>query len=117
MRGIGHIGQADIADMIGAIAVTCPLRKIELSVLAAVLVAFLAGGCSNDIWNAGDLAEWVRDRAVEQGCERESIELDDWYTTEAGKNNWHGSCTNRDGAERMRFAINVDSVWTPSSGG
>ena len=78
---------------------------------------FLATACTNDIWNASDLAEWVRDRAVEQGCEPESIELEDWYTSENDGNNWHGRCLKQGGAEQMDFSINVDSVWTPSSSG
>ena len=69
----------------------------------------------NEIWNAGDLADWVRDRAVEEGCARESIELDDWYTSEYGRNNWQGHCLKPGSAELMEFSIYVDSVWTPSS--
>lgn len=85
--------------------------------LSMALVALLASGCSNDFWNAGDLAAWFRDRAVELGCGRESIELDEWYTSEAGKNNWHGRCADRESGEHMPFAVNVDPVWQPSSGG
>ena len=92
-----------------------PKRSRRMPLIACA--ALLAAACSNDIWNAGDLADWVRDRAVEQGCERNSLELEDWYRTEAGKNNWHGSCVSRGDGEKMTFAINVDSVWTPSSGG
>ena len=88
-----------------------PIRRAA----SCFLPALLASGCLNVIWNAGDLAEWVRDRAVEQGCERESIELDEWYTSENGKNNWHGRCLKQAGSQRMEFSINVDSVWTPSS--
>ena len=86
-------------------------------VICISLAASLACGCSNNIWNAGDLAAWVKDPAVEQGCRRESIQLDDWYRSEAGANDWHGRCVNRDDGEQMSFAINVDAVWTPSSGG
>ena len=85
-------------------------------VVTCLLFAFLSTACMNEIWNAGDLADWVRDRAVEEGCERESIELDDWYTSENGRNNWRGRCLKQGGAEQMDFSINVDSVWTPSSG-
>jgi hypothetical protein len=39
-----------------------------------------------DVWNASDLALWVREQAVAEGCERETVELDDWYTLEARHN-------------------------------
>jgi len=42
------------------------------------------------VCNAADLAGWVRDRAVEQGCPRETIELEDWYTHAAEGNIWSG---------------------------
>ena len=77
--------------------------------------AVLAGGC-NDIWNASDLAVRVRDQAVEQDCERETVVLDEWYTEEPEGNVWHGSCRHRETGEELRFGINVDSVWKPSSG-
>ena len=89
-------------------------RRICLAIVCWI-PAVLATACMNDIWNASDLAEWVRDQAVEQGCERESIELEDWYTSENGRNNWHGQCLKQGGTEQMNFSINVDSVWTPSS--
>lgn len=85
--------------------------------VTGLLSALLTTACMDDIWNAGDLADWVRDRAVEEGCERESIELDDWYTPENGRNNWQGHCLKQGGGEKMEFSINVDSVWTPSSSG
>jgi len=55
----------------------------------------------------------VRDRPVEQGCQRETIKLNEWYAEEAEGNVWHGTC--RD-AERngMSLGINVDAVWKPS---
>ncbi len=87
---------------------------IRPTLLTAVLVTALPA-CSNDIWNAGDLANWVRDRAVEQGCERDSIELEDWYREESGKNNWHGSCKKSCSDERMHLGVNVDPVWKTSS--
>jgi hypothetical protein len=87
-------------------------RTRALAVAAAVV---LAGGC-NEVWNASDLAVWVRDQAAEQGCERETVVLDEWYTEEPEGNVWHGSCRNRETGEEMRFGINVDSVWKPSSG-
>ena len=74
---------------------------------------FLVAGCAAQIWNAGDLAVWVRDRAVEQGCERDSIVLDEWYTATPDGNVWRGNCRDSRGAETA-FGINVDPVWTPS---
>ena len=93
------------------------LKRAAHLTMACLLFAFLATACMNDIWNAGDLADWVRDQAVEEGCERESIELDEWYTSENGRNNWQGHCQKHQGGEQMKFSINVDSVWTPSSEG
>ena len=74
---------------------------------------FLAACTSTSIWNAGDLAVWVRDRAVDQGCQRETIKLDDWYTAEAEGNVWHGICRDPKGNEKA-FGVNVDPVWKPS---
>ncbi len=84
---------------------------------ALLAVAALLGvcGCQSSIWNASDLIEWVKDQAVKQGCDRQSIELEDWYREEAGVNNWHGSCSDVNTGASKTFAINVDSVWKPSS--
>lgn len=49
------------------------LRGKPLSLAGALVLL----GCAS-IWNAGDLAVWVKDRAVEQGCQREAIALEDW---------------------------------------
>ena len=38
---------------------------LKLAFLAAVVVVFISG-CAK-IWNAGDLAVWRKDQAVEQG--------------------------------------------------
>ena len=78
----------------------------------AMAAPLLLAACT-DIWNAGDLAISVRDGAVEQGCQRETIELDDWYTEGSGGNVWHGSCGDTEGNEKS-FGINVDAVWKPS---
>ena len=69
--------------------------------LALPVTAFglLLSGCAG-IWNASDLVVWVRDQAVDQGCRRETIELEDWYTETAEGNVWRGTY--------------VDSVWKPS---
>lgn len=82
--------------------------------ITALCTPLLLPGCSDAIWNAGDLAEWVRDRAEEQGCVRESIELEDWYREEPSGNNWHGVCTDAVTGNRKAFSIDVDPVWTPS---
>jgi hypothetical protein len=65
------------------------------------------------IWNAGDLAEWVRDQAVDRGCARDTIVLEEWYVETAEGNVWRGTCTGVD-ERSMEFGINVDAVWTPS---
>lgn len=57
-----------------------------------ILVPFLLiSGCTS-IRNAGDLAVWVREQAVAQGCRRESIVLDAWYTATTEGNVWRGTC-------------------------
>jgi hypothetical protein len=89
-------------------------RPAGIFVMQAALAGVL-GACTNGIWNAGDLAEWVRDRAVDEGCERQSIELKEWYDRDARGNTWHGSCVSAKTRERMAFAIDVDPVWKPSS--
>lgn len=81
--------------------------------LLSSAVVMIIGGCGGGIWNAGDLALWVRDRAVEEGCRRDTIELEDWYTETAGGNVWRGTCRDDQGNAKS-FAINVDRVWTPS---
>ena len=79
------------------------------------LVSLLLAGCAGDIWNAGDLAEWVREQAVkEHGCVASSIELEEWYESEDTGNVWHGTCRVATTGENARFGINVDSVWKPS---
>ncbi len=76
-------------------------------------VTLLLHGCMPSIWNASDLAEWVREQAVKRGCQNDSITLDDWYQETKSGNVWHGRCLD-DTGETMTFAVNVDSVWTPS---
>lgn len=61
----------------------------------------------------GDLAVRVRDRAVEQGCQRETIKLNEWYTKEAEGSVWHGTCRDTQGNAKS-LGINVDAVWKPS---
>lgn len=84
--------------------------------LAPALVAFglvlIMSGCTS-IWNASDLAVWVRDRAVDQGCQRETITLDEWYVQTAEGNVWRGACRDARGNSES-FGINVDAVWTPA---
>jgi hypothetical protein len=92
-----------------------PRRTSTLIRLACLAGATLAvSGCAQ-IWNAGDLIEWVKDQAVKQGCSRDSIELEDWYRTEASGNVWHGTCRHRDDGRDLSFAIDVDPVWKPSA--
>ena len=87
------------------------LTKAKIATLATVVMVFMSG-CAN-IWNAGDLAVWVKDRAVEQGCQRETIELEEWYTETSKGNVWRGTCLDTNGYDKS-FGINVDPVWTPS---
>lgn len=77
-----------------------------------IAVILLLSGCSG-IWNAGDLVEWVKDRAVDQGCRRDSIELDEWYTATAEGNRWCGTCRDAFGNIKS-LGIDVDPVWKPS---
>jgi len=86
-------------------------RRASLSA-AVALPVWMLSACS-DIWNAGDLAVWVQDRAVEQGCQRETIALEEWYSETTEGNVWRGTCRDTQG-HRKSFAINVDPVWTPS---
>ena len=79
--------------------------------MLTVITLFIPG-CSG-IWNASDLAGWVQGRAVEQVCQRETIELDEWYTETADGNAWRGTCRNSRG-KAQSFGVNVDTVWTPS---
>ena len=81
---------------------------------ATMVISFVLvlSGCTG-IWNASDLTVWVKDRAVAQGCQRETIVLDGWYEQTAEGNVWRGTC--RDiGGNPKTFGINVDAVWTPS---
>ena len=81
---------------------------------ALCIIGFGISACtSSNIWNAGDLAVWVKDRAVERGCERQSIQLDEWYTETPEGNVWRGTCADGQGSAKS-FGINVDPVWTPS---
>jgi hypothetical protein len=79
----------------------------------AVLGLALAACTGSGIWNAGDLAVWVKDRAVEQGCQRDSIQLEEWYTETAEGNVWRGPCRDAQGNPQS-FGVDVDPVWTPS---
>ena len=78
-----------------------------------MLVVIFVTGCSS-IWNASDLAAWVKERAAEQGCQRDTIELEEWYTTTAEGNVWRGNCRDAQG-NAMSFGINVGKVWKPSA--
>lgn len=79
------------------------------------LAVLTLGGCAGGIWNAGDLAVWVREQAVERhDCVASSIQLEEWYTAEETGNVWHGTCREAATGETVGFGINVDSVWTPS---
>ena len=81
--------------------------------LIVPLIVLALAGC-NQIWNAGDLVEWVKQQAVKQGCDPATIEIDDWYTGTADGNVWMGTCTDAQSGDTIELAINVDSVWTPS---
>lgn len=88
-------------------------RRKSKIVLWAAAAALLSTGCTS-IWNAGDLAVWVKDQAVKEGCRRETIEQEEWYRKTDSGNVWYGTC--RDGGNNpMSFGINVDSVWKPST--
>ena len=80
--------------------------------IVTVLAMAVLSAC-NQIWNAGDLAEWVREQAVDQGCDPTTIKLNEWYDATDEGNVWSGTCVNATSGESMTFGINVDSVWTP----
>jgi hypothetical protein len=88
----------------------------HILLLSVAMLAFaLCPSCArSSIWNAGDLAEWVKNQAVQQGCERESIKLEEWYRNEDGRNVWHGTCRDPKTGKTRSFAIPVDSVWKQS---
>ena len=85
-------------------------RHIQTAILAGALTL---SGCASSIWNAGDLAQGVRDQAVLEGCQRDTIVLEEWYTETDEGNVWRGNCKDIEGQQR-NFGINVDSVWKPS---
>lgn len=87
--------------------------RVMPCLLLILSLAFTLQACMPSIWNAGDLVEWVREQAVQRGCQNDSIELEDWYRESESGNVWHGTCLNETG-ERMAFAVNIDSVWNPS---
>lgn len=84
---------------------------VRFGSLGTILVLLLSA-CSS-IWNAGDLADWVREGAVKQGCQRQTIQLDEWYTETAEGNFWRGTCRDAHGNPKS-FGIDVDPVWKPS---
>lgn len=86
-----------------------PIFRKSFLLIGVLLLA----GC-NQIWNAGDLAEWVAVQAGNAGCDPSTIELDEWYVATEEGNVWSGTCVNATTGEDMPFGINVDSVWTPS---
>jgi len=70
--------------------------------LCIVLIAF--AGCS------------TRSKiAVEQGFQRDSVQLDEWYREDGGQNVWHGRGINSKTGKKSEFEVPVDRVWTPSS--
>ena len=88
--------------------------KLRRHVPIVLLFSALAlSGCASSIWNAGDLVRWVKDQAVEEGCQPGTIALEQWYTETDEGNVWRGTCKGADGKKR-NFGINVDSVWKPS---
>ncbi len=75
--------------------------------------ALTLSGCASSIWNAGDLVQWVRNQAVLEGCQRDTIVLEEWYKQTDEGNTWRGTCKDTEGQHRD-FGIHVDSVWKPS---
>lgn len=92
-------------------------RRLLRACVGFALTLLIACTARDRIWNSGDLAAWVRDQAVEQGFQRESVEIEDWYREEGdGRLVWHGK-GRKEGSEAAEdFAIRVDPVWTPSGG-
>lgn len=82
-------------------------------IVTAAVLTILLYGCGQ-VWNGADLQAWVVQRALEQGCNSETLLLDEWYTQESEKLIWYGQCTNDKTGEEVKLAIPVDSVWSPS---
>ena len=90
--------------------------KINTSSLIGLILSFLMLSCStrDKIWNASDLEIWVREQAVEEGYQKESIQLDDWYKKEDSRLVWHGEGIETASGKKSSFGIRVDEIWTPS---
>ena len=100
----------------GVLLKVSPQRRLGARVppLAFYILTLIAlPACMPAIWNAGDLANWVRDQAVDRGCERDTVVLEEWYVETSQGNVWRGTCIGGD-QQPMEFGVNVDSVWTPS---
>jgi hypothetical protein len=82
-------------------------------VTLATVVAVVMSGCAS-IWNAIDLAIWVKDRTVEQGCQCGTIELEEGHTETAEGNVWRGTCRGTPGNSKSP-GITVGPVWTQAA--
>jgi hypothetical protein len=98
-----------------SIKFSSPATSLKLFHMAAFALMLSSVGCVKQIWNASDLTDWVKDRATEQGCDRNTIVLKEWYEKGADGNEWHGNCVDSKTGKRKDFLINVDSVWKPSA--
>jgi hypothetical protein len=94
-------------------SVRCTRHAATQLMTGTMLVVIFVTGCTS-IWNASDLAVWVKERAVEQGCRRDTIELEEWYTETSEGNVWRGTCRDSLGNSKS-FGINIDQVWKPSA--
>lgn len=86
---------------------------LKIGLLTLTLFASFLMSCSQSsaIWDGGELREWVKVQAAEQGRDRSTIQLENWYRSESGGNVWHGTCTDSETGKTRKFAIPVDSVW------
>ena len=82
--------------------------------IQVLALALLIAGCGPSIWNASDLAVWVRNEAVKKGCDPATVRIADWYVNRGGENVWPVECVHRESREPMKLDIGVDKVWKPS---
>ena len=112
--GCGTFGDTASLKSASELAIHCQTD----AALAAIARAEQVGEpctCIAELERVGVLQdEGLHDAAEKalQGCDSDSIELQDWYRETNNGNIWRGTCRHSAG-ETITFAINVDGVWSP----